>query len=115
MPRNRDQDLLMAIGQRVSQARKDRGWTQEQLSEAIEIEPVSLSRLETGHRALSVSTLSRISDALGIGLGDLLDVDRPIPEPSLGPDEAEILRLFGEISKERRDLLLRMAREFTSS
>ena len=58
MPRNRDQELLRQIGRRVGQIRADRGLTQEVLAEAVGLEPVTVSRWETGDRALSVSTLA---------------------------------------------------------
>ena len=86
MPRNRDQQLLRDVGQRVSRARRDRGWSQELLAEAIGIQPTTLSRLETGDRAVSLSTLGRIAEALGVGLGDLLDVERDLPTIDHGPD-----------------------------
>lgn len=111
MPRSRDQDLLEEVGRRVGLARRDRGWTQEALAEAIGIEAVTLSRLETGHRALSLTTLSRIGDTLGVSLGDLLDVDRSIPAPEQSPEEAELLRLFGGLAPSARDAVLRMVRE----
>jgi len=114
MPRRRDQELLRQVGQRVAQIRRDRGWTQEALSESIGIEAVSLSRLETGDRALSLSTLARIADALGVGLGDLLDVKRDAPAPKHAPDEAELLRLYGKLPDNKRDIVLRLARELTS-
>lgn len=111
MPRSRNPDLLRAVGRRVAQARTDRGYTQEQLAEAIGIEPVSLSRLETGDRALSLSTLALIADALDLGLGHLLGADVDLPTPALKPDELELLRAFGDLSAARKDLLLRLARE----
>lgn len=114
MPKRRDHDLLRLVGQRVANARKDRGWTQEALSEAIGIEAVSLSRLETGDRALSLSTLARIADALGVGLGDLLDVQRDTPAPEHAPDEAELLRLYGKLPDNKRDIVLRLVRDLTS-
>jgi len=114
MPRKRDHDLLRVVGQRVANARKDRGWTQEQLAEAIGIEAVSLSRLETGDRALSLSTLGHISDALGVGLADLLDEARPLPKPKHAPDEAELLRLFQRLHEGKRDIVLRLVRDLTS-
>jgi len=114
MPRNRDQELLRRVGARVAAIRSARGWTQEQLSEAIEVEPVSLSRLETGHRALSLSTLALISEALQVGLGDLLDPERERPESSLGPQETELLRLFEPMVPDRRKMLLKLARELSS-
>ena len=115
MPRRRDQELLRDVGQRVAQARRDRGWTQEQLAEAIEVEPVSLSRLETGHRALSLSTLAQVAEVLGVGLGDLLDVARELPVPEHAPEEAELLRLFQRLHEGKRDILLRLARDLSAS
>ena len=114
MPRRRDKELLQKIGQRVAKARKDRGWTQEALAEAVGIEPVSLSRLETGDRALSLSTLARIAEVVGVGLGDLLDTGRELPDAPHGPDDAEVLRAFQGMSRTRRQLLLRLARELSS-
>ena len=115
MPRRRDQGLLQQVGQRVAQARRDRGWSQEQLSEAISIEPVTMSRWETGDRALSLSTLKAISDALGVSLGDLLDVGRSVPEPEHAPDEAEILRLYRGLPASKRDIVLRLTRDLSST
>ena len=111
MPKKRNPDLLHALGRRVAQARTDRGWTQEQLAEAIGIEPVSLSRLETGDRALSLTTLGAIADALGLGLGHLVGVEADLPKPGLDPKEAELLRGFGKLSAAKRDLVLRLVRE----
>jgi|GEM_PF-261883 len=115
MPRQRDHDLLRQIGQRVGQARRDRGWTQEQLGEAIGLEAVSLSRLETADRALSVSTLAAVATALGVGLGDLLDVARPVPAAENGPEEAELIRLFVKLPQSQKDILLRLARDLSKS
>lgn len=112
MPRSRNQELLRAIGQRVADIRKSRGWTQEALSEAVAVEPVTLSRYETGDRALSMSTLAAISAALGVPLGDLLDIERELPEPPHErPEHAELLRLFEQASPQRQQLLLALARE----
>jgi transcriptional regulator with XRE-family HTH domain len=115
MPRQRDHQLVQDVGRRVAQARKDRGFTQEALAEAVQIEPVTLSRLETGDRALSLSTLASIATVLGVGLGDLLDDGRVIPAPEHGPEEAELLRLFGRITPSGRDVLLRVARELAQA
>ncbi len=111
MPRKRDQELLRDIGQRVAKARTDRGFTQERLAEAVGIEPVTLSRWETGQRAVSVSTLARIAEVLQVGLGDLLDVSRTLPETDHGPDEAALLRGFGRLTPSRRSLVVQILRE----
>ena len=111
MPRTRDQELLREIGRRVGEARTDRGFTQERLAEVVGIEPVTLSRWEAGHRALSLSTLRAIAEALDVGLGDLLDVDRELPKTEHGPNELELLRAFARLTDARRDLVLKIVRE----
>lgn len=110
--RQRDHELLRQLGRRLQQARTDRGWTQEQLAEAIEVDPVSISRYETGARALSLSTINTIAGALEVSLGDLLDAGRELPEPTHDPETEELLRLFSDLTPSQRDLLLRLAREF---
>ncbi len=77
-------------------------------------EPVSLSRLETGPQALFLSTLASISEALQVVLDDLLDPESERPEPSLGSQETELLRLFEGIVPDRRKMLLKLARELSS-
>lgn len=113
MPRRRDEELLREVGRRVGQTRRDRGWTQEALAEAVGIEPVTLSRLETGDRALSLTMLAQIADVLGVGLGDLVDVARPIPMPAQPPEHAELLRLFAGLPPSAKDVVLRVVRELS--
>jgi len=111
MPRRRDAKLLEALGARLAVIRRQRGWTQEALSEAVGIEPVTLSRLETGDRALSLSTLAAAAGALGVSLGDLVDVERLAPAADVPADEAEVLRVFRALDEAKRDLALRVLRE----
>ena len=111
MPRRRDVGLLKDVGRRLARIRKDRGWTQEQLADKIGIAPVTLSRLETGARAMSLSSLSVIAKQLDVELGDVLDVKAPAPAQTLPPRENEMLRLFRETPSDRQDLLLKVARE----
>ena len=115
MPRTRNPELLQQIGQRVAQARRDRGWTQEQLAETVGVEPVTMSRWETGDRALSLSTLAAIASALEVPLGDLLDVTRDIPAAEHAPEEGELLRLYRGLSESQQDIILRLARDLAST
>ena len=111
MPTRRDDKLLRAIGRRIAELRQQQGFTQERLAERVGIEPVTLSRLETGTRAVSISSSAAIADALGVSLGDLLDVDRPQPEVSSTPEQAELLREFSDLPPARQELVLRLLRE----
>lgn len=54
------------LGQRIQEARKTRKLTQEQLAEIIEIDVVSLSKIETGRNYPTAENLKKICRALNI-------------------------------------------------
>jgi transcriptional regulator with XRE-family HTH domain len=69
--------VARAIGGRVRQGRNGRGWTLDQLAERSGISRRMLVSIEQGSANPSIATLLLISDALGIGLPALVDMDRP--------------------------------------
>lgn len=71
--------LAAAIGARVRQERRSRGWTLDQLADAADVSRRMLINVEQGAVNPSVGTLLRISDALGVGLPAL--VEPPAPRP----------------------------------
>lgn len=111
MARLRDRNLITEIGSRFQAIRRDQGWTQEELAEALDVQPITLSRWERGERAVSLSLLAKAAEALDVPLGDLLDTIRPLPAQPKDPDEKEIVRLYRRMKKERRELTVRVVRE----
>lgn len=67
------ESLARAIGARVKQQRKDRGWTLDQLAEFAGVSRRMLVNVEKGAVNPSVGTLLRLSDALGVGLPALVE------------------------------------------
>jgi transcriptional regulator with XRE-family HTH domain len=68
--------VARAIGGRVRQGRAGRGWTLDQLAERSGVSRRMLVSIEQGAANPSIATLLLISDALGIGLPALVDMDR---------------------------------------
>jgi transcriptional regulator with XRE-family HTH domain len=68
--------ITRAIGGRVRQGRAGRGWTLDQLAERSRVSRRMLVSIEQGSANPSIATLLRVSDALGIGLPALVDMDR---------------------------------------
>jgi ribosome-binding protein aMBF1 (putative translation factor) len=64
---------LNIIGQRIAQKRKEKGLSQEDLVGLCEIDRSYLSEIENGHKNFSVTVLMKITKALGIRSGDLVD------------------------------------------
>ena len=65
------------IGARVRQHRTGRGWTLDDLADRSGVSRRMLITIEHGEGNPSIATLLRISDALGVGLPVLVDVERP--------------------------------------
>ena len=66
-----------AIGERVRQHRAARGWTLDELAERSGVSRRMVITIEHGEGNPSIATLLRISDALGVGLPVLVDVEHP--------------------------------------
>ena len=106
MATRRDRDLLRAVGQRIGELRRQRGFTQEALAESVDIQSHGLSRIEQGHRAPSLSTLATLAAALDVTLAELLAVEDEIAEPKLTADQAQMLRLFGDLKAAQRKAVI---------
>ena len=68
------EQLARSIGKAISARRKALGMTQEKLSELIQIEQSSLSRIERGTLVPSLERLAGIAEELRCGLADLFNV-----------------------------------------
>ena len=61
-----------AIGQRIREARKEKGLTQEQASELCDITPSYYGNIERGDKKMSLETLARISKGLCVSTDQLI-------------------------------------------
>lgn len=67
--------MYMLIGERIKQMRQSKGMTQQMLADECDIEKPNLSRIENGNTNPTVKSLWKISNALGVKLKDLVDVE----------------------------------------
>lgn len=72
-----DEALAAAIGSRVRQQRQRQGWTLDQLVEASGVSRRMLINVEQGSANPSISTLLKLSEALGVGLPLLVEPPAP--------------------------------------
>lgn len=70
-------DLAGVIGGRLRDRRIERGWTLDELAERSGVSRRMVVNVEQGASNPSIATLLRLSDALGVGLPALVDVERP--------------------------------------
>jgi DNA-binding Xre family transcriptional regulator/quercetin dioxygenase-like cupin family protein len=68
-----DDDLDGLVRQRIRGLRSALGWSLEELAARCYLSPSTLSRIETGHRRISLDQLSSIARALGTTLDQLVE------------------------------------------
>lgn len=102
-------DRNKLLGRRIREFRKERGLTQEQLSEKIGKTDEVISNIETGSASTRLTTLFDIADALKVSLLDLFDWVSPrkltaeeVRQEELVSRVRKILR--GEIMASAEDL-----------
>ena len=65
--------LANDIGRRIRELRKLRGLSQEELAERAGLTLESISRAERGRSEITISSLARVCDALGVRLPEFFD------------------------------------------
>jgi transcriptional regulator with XRE-family HTH domain len=74
-----DGGLAIRLGQRIHKARVARKWTLDQMAEASSVSRRMIVMVEKGQTNPSVTTLLRLSDALGMGLPTLVAERNGVP------------------------------------
>lgn len=75
----------MDIGESVKAARERRGWLKSDLARQAELDPSTISRIESGSRPRpSGEVLEKIAKALGLTYAQLVDSQPPRPIPVAG-------------------------------
>ena len=71
--------IVERFGKNVRRHRLDKGWSQERLADAADLERAYLTHLELGRRNPTLKTAYRIAEALGVDIRLLLE---PLATPS---------------------------------
>lgn len=82
---------------RIAEARAARGYTQEQLAQAIGTTQQTIQRWESGQVTPRVDSVEDISRALGITMSFIMGIDEGKKE-QLSADEAEMLEIMRNIT-----------------
>lgn len=66
-------EIKKLLGQRIKNIRVNKGLTQEQLTEKLNIGQRTLSKIERGNAFVSAETLAKLLTALDIGIDELFN------------------------------------------
>jgi transcriptional regulator with XRE-family HTH domain len=94
------------IGTIIREARTNKGMTQEQLAEAVDITPAFIGHIERGGRSLSLTTLVGIANVLDIVMSDFF------ADKEITPDQ-KTMTAFAQLIKGRSVKTKRAALDIT--
>ena len=102
------QDIDFAfIGQRIREIRCNKHLTQEYVGDMAGVNSTHISNIELNKVKVSLSTLVRICNAMGITVDYLLENEYYTPASVL---EKEIVNTIKDMPKEKQETILRIAR-----
>lgn len=64
--------FLIDFGKRLQEVRRQAGMSQEELAHKARLHQVTVSLIENGKRAVTLTTLERVAKALGVAPRDLV-------------------------------------------
>lgn len=102
-----DEEVAMALGERIRQLRKERGWSQAELGSKVGTDSQRISRYENGRITPSVEALVRLADALEVSVDYLVREGSPrkaLLGPELGVLSERLVEL-AELDEEDRALV----------
>lgn len=100
----------VALGQKISDLRKQRGWTQEMLGEKAGVHTNHVSRWECNRMRPSGKMLKRLAELFGVSYDDLLENEQPPTPPALANDPEMVERFLQvqQLDDQDKAVLFRM-------
>ncbi len=87
-------DTAKKLGKRIQELRKTRRLTQSNLAELINVETVTISRIENGNRFPQKENLEKIASALNVEIKELFDFEHHKTKTELKKEIIELINSF---------------------
>lgn len=95
------------IGERIKCKRQEKGITQEQLAEKMDLSVAYLSRVERGKSSINLKRLVEMSELLGINVSELITGTNPKTEIYL---DKEMKNVLEKCTPEKQRLIYHIAK-----
>jgi transcriptional regulator with XRE-family HTH domain len=104
----------MKIGLNVKRLREEKGYTQQQMAELINMHRSNYSKIESGQREISVDALDKIAKHFGLTIDQLVNLDNAIPKEETIQDKTtlEQIRLLQELEPDEKNMVIKMIDTF---
>ncbi|MCM1056068.1 MAG: helix-turn-helix domain-containing protein [Firmicutes bacterium] len=108
--------MELKIGSKITELRKKKGMTQEQLAAALSVSAPAVSKWETGSSYPDITLLCPLARALGTDVDALLAFDKELSEEDMSRYMTEIMELAGKGSiREAEEKLMGLLHAYPSA
>ena len=97
------------LSKRLKKARKDKGLSQQDLADLLNVKQQAVSKLESG-RSKGTYIAPRIAEALGVNVSWLLTGKEDLATNVTDDQSSELERLFKSITREQREAVVLLLR-----
>ena len=88
-----------AFGQRLATLRKERGWTQAQLAELLDVSVKAINYYERENPNPTAKTIERIAEVFGVAPAELITDQGTQPQKRKSGPPSRLERIFDRISE----------------
>ena len=103
-----DENIRKAFGARLKTLRKQKGWTQKQLANQVDMRFSQLNKYECGMHIPPIEKLVQLSDILGVTLDYLLTGNRDEIQPLHNIRLVERLREVEDFDNDDQETIIKM-------
>lgn len=104
------QELAATVGRIVARHRAAMGITQEQLSLALDVDPITISRFERGVSLPSLLTIQRLCEIFGVSFSQFF-AESTEPQTANG-ESAALQAMLNTLSEEEREFAVDTLKRF---
>lgn len=106
------QELSATVGSIISRHRKALGMTQEQLSLALDVDPVTISRFERGVSLPSLTTIHKLCGIFGITLSHFFAHDVELHPDGAQSESVMLVAMLDRLQEDDRQFIVGTIRRF---
>ncbi|OPH52177.1 hypothetical protein BC351_33125 [Paenibacillus ferrarius] len=101
-------DLAKTIGEWIKYLREQRGLSQERLGEVSSLHRTYIGQMERGDANVTLETLEKVTEALGISVGELFRLINPEEDIKMSTTLSQIITVLQGRSVEDQKALLQV-------
>jgi transcriptional regulator with XRE-family HTH domain len=98
------------IGKTIKKIREEKGLTQQQVAELVNMHRSNYSKVESGERDLSLEAINKVAKYFGMTVDQLINFDGHLPDEVTVADKTlmEQVKLIQELDPEEKSMVFKM-------